>query len=178
MAVAPTGDAAAFRAADGKLKLIGKRPGAFAAEQWLRADADARTAGEAGDASACDKLGCVGILSDGRVIALVFKRDAFAEDCRRADVIVTKLLAPQGCAAPLIIDHDKLKETGALTLSFGQKGVTTLAVRAADEDRPWSRAPKRGWGKSPPLAMTKTADGQTAGDEPEPTEDSDESPLD
>ncbi|WOJ90735.1 hypothetical protein RZS28_05445 [Methylocapsa polymorpha] len=27
------------------------------------------------------------------------------------------------------------------------------AARAADEDRPWSRAPKRRWGRSAPLAL-------------------------
>ncbi len=163
MAVAPTGDAVAYRAADGKLAVIGRGRNAFATEQWLRADADGRPAGEALVRSRCDKLGCTGALGDGKIIALILDRAAFAEDCTRADIVVTPLFAPMGCAACLVIDRDKLKQTGALTFSFGQKGVTTLAVRAADEDRPWSRAPKRGWGKSPPLAMTKTADGQTAG---------------
>ena len=158
--------------------MIGRGRNAFATEQWLRADADGRQAGEALVRSRCDKLGCTGTLGDGKIIALIFDRAAFAEDCTRADIVVTPLFAPMGCAARLVIDRDKLKQTGALTLSFGQKGVTTLAVRAADEDRPWSRAPKRGWGKRPPLAMAKAADGQTAGDEPEPTEDSDKSPLD
>jgi competence protein ComEC len=37
MAVAPTGDAVAFRAADDKLRVIARSRNSFAAEQWLRA---------------------------------------------------------------------------------------------------------------------------------------------
>jgi competence protein ComEC len=179
MAVAPTGEAVAYRGADGKLAVIGRGRNVFATEQWLRADADGRPATEALAKSHCDKLGCVGTLGGGKIIALILDRAAFAEDCTRADIVVTPLFAPAGCAARLVIDRDKLKETGALTLSFGKTGVETLAVRAADEDRPWSRAPKRGWGKSaPPATAAKAGGGQTAGDEPEPAEDSDDSPLD
>lgn len=42
LAVAPGGDAVALRAKDGRLAIIGSRPSLFAAEQWLRADADGR----------------------------------------------------------------------------------------------------------------------------------------
>src|SRR5207302_1227744 len=41
---------------------------------------------------------------------------AFAEDCTRADIIVTPRFAPLGCAAAIVIDREKLKQTGALTL--------------------------------------------------------------
>ena len=179
MAVAPTGEAVAYRGADGKLAVIGRGRNVFATEQWLRADADGRPAAEALAKSRCDKLRCVGTLGGGKIIVLILDRAAFAEDCPRADIVVTPLFAPAGCAARLVIDRDKLKETGALTLSFGKTGVETLAVRAADEDRPWSRAPKRGWGKSaPPVTAVKAGGGQAAGDEQEPAEDSDDSPLD
>ncbi len=116
VAVAATGDAVALRGGDGALTVLGHRPSLFAAEQWLRADADGRKPRAAVDSSACDKLGCVGILPDGRAVALVLNKQAFAEDCRRAAVIVTPLLAPKGCAAALIIDRDRLAETGAVTL--------------------------------------------------------------
>jgi competence protein ComEC len=46
LAVAPNGDAAALRDADGFLTILGKRSDSFASEQWLRADADLRTAAE------------------------------------------------------------------------------------------------------------------------------------
>ena len=81
IAVAPLGDAVAIRLADGRLGVLGERPSEFAAEQWLRADADGRDAKAAIQKSACDKTGCVGRLADGRAVSLVLRPAAFAEDC-------------------------------------------------------------------------------------------------
>ena len=160
MAVAPAGDAVAFRAADGRLAVIGRGRNAFTTEQWLRADADGRLAGEALTKTNCDKLGCVGYLASGRTVALVLDTQAFAEDCTRADIIVTPRFAPLGCAANIVIDREKLKQTGALTLAFAKDGVMHMrAARAADEDRPWSPAPKRRWGRAVPL-VAAAKDGQ------------------
>jgi competence protein ComEC len=151
--VAPGGDALALRGPDGKLAILGSRPSLFAAEQWLRADADGRDANAAIARQACDKIGCVGRLRDGRTVALVLDRHAFAEDCVRADLVVTPLFAPTGCAARIVIDRDRLKQTGALTIAFGQGDAIIRAARSADEDRPWSRAPRRQWGRSAPSAL-------------------------
>ncbi len=80
-----------------------------------------------------------------------------------------------------MIDREKLKITGALTLAFGKDGVVQMhSARAADEDRPWSPAPKRGWGRAAPL-VAPAKDGQNqdhAPEEPEPGEGADASPLD
>jgi competence protein ComEC len=152
LSVAPGGDALALRGPDGKLAILGSRPSLFAAEQWLRADADGRDAGSAIARQACDKIGCIGRLHDGRTVALVLDRHAFAEDCVRADIVVTPLFAPTGCAARIVIDRDRLKQTGALTIAFSRGDAIVRAARSADEDRPWSRAPKRQWGRSAPSA--------------------------
>ncbi|HUB65213.1 MAG TPA: ComEC/Rec2 family competence protein [Methylocella sp.] len=175
MAVAPTGEAVAYRAADGKLAVIGRGRNAFTTEQWLRADADGRQAAEALTKAGCDKLGCVGTLGSGQTISLVLDRAAFAEDCTRADIIATPLFAPTGCAAGIVIDRDKLKETGALTLSFTKDGIKMRSARAADEDRPWSPAPKRRWGQAAPPPVAKDTKDQPA-EEPEPAEDNDGEP--
>jgi competence protein ComEC len=148
LAIAATGEAIALRGGDGRLVVLGHRPSAFAAEQWLRADADPREAREAIETDACDKIGCVGILKDGRSVALVFDKAAFAEDCLRADVLVTPLRAPPGCAAALVVDRDKLAETGSLALTTQGDGFAITTARAPGEDRPWSRAPKPHWGKN------------------------------
>jgi competence protein ComEC len=142
--VAPrTGDAAALRAPSGELTLLGKKPGAFAAEQWLRADADPRKPGAAGG-GACDEYGCVGRAVDGRLVALVLERDAFLEDCARAAIIVTPLRAPRGCAAPAVIDKSRLEETGAVSLRLLKDGALEwTTARAMEEDRPWSPKPSR-----------------------------------
>ena len=147
VAVAQGGDAVAVRGAEGRLTVIGSRPSAFDAEQWLRADADARPARDVIDKQACDRTGCVARLPDGRAVAVDLDASAFAEDCLRASIIVTPLLAPTGCAAPLVIDRDSLKRTGSLALKAvaGSDAFVTRAVRGADEDRPWSPAPSRPW---------------------------------
>ena len=86
-------------------------------------------------------IGCVGILADGRSVALVLDEAAFAEDCLRADIVVTPLYAPPGCAATLVIDRDRLRGSGAMLLRAQGKGWAFDAARAVDEDRPWSPAP-------------------------------------
>ena len=146
IAVAAGGEAAAVREADGRLVVFGRRPSLFDAEQWLRADADARAPKTALRKERCDPLGCVATLRDGRDVALVLDPAAFAEDCVRAAVVVTPLLAPTGCAAPTVIDRQSLRQTGAVTLSATPTGFRQTTVRAVDEDRPWSPAPKRPWG--------------------------------
>ncbi|WP_442754326.1 ComEC/Rec2 family competence protein [Methylocystis sp. JAN1] len=144
IAVPATGEAAALRAPSGALMLLGKKPSAFAAEQWLRADADPRAASEAKGDVGCDEQGCVGRAVDGRLVALVVSRAAFLEDCARASIVITPLRAPEGCAAPIVIDRRKLAETGAVSLRLRKDGaVAWTAARGIDEDRPWSPRPKQ-----------------------------------
>ena len=141
MAVAPSGETAAVRVESGELALIGKRSNDFAAEQWLRADADARAPRQAGRAL-CDDLGCVAKARGGQMVALVTKREALLEDCGKADVLIAPFEAPQGCGAKTVIDRRRLAETGAATLRFTESGAQWTTARARAEDRPWSRAPK------------------------------------
>ncbi|MGJ0394751.1 MAG: ComEC/Rec2 family competence protein [Methylocystis sp.] len=142
LAVPATGESAALRLPSGELALMGQKPNAFAAEQWLRADGDARPSADAKNGVGCDDWGCVAKAIDGRFVALVAERGAFFEDCARAAVVVTPLYAPAGCAAPIVIDRRKLSETGAVALRFKADGVEWTTARAIDEDRPWSPAPR------------------------------------
>lgn len=158
LAVAANGDAVAVRGADGALTIIGRRPSEFTVGQWLAADGDGRDPHQAIDASACDRIGCVGILPDGRSVALVLDQAAFAEDCDRADVVVTPLYAPRGCAAALVIDRDRLRATGAMLLRAQGQGLAIDAGRGADEDRPWSPAPPARWGRAAPPKANGTDD--------------------
>ncbi|WP_294537645.1 ComEC/Rec2 family competence protein [uncultured Rhodoblastus sp.] len=141
LAVPPSGDMAALRDADGQLTLLGKKNDAFAAEQWLRADADPRNGAER--AGHCDALGCVGRLRNGESAALVLDYAAFHEDCARAQVVISPLYAPRSCAPKILLDRARLAETGAVTLAFGENGVEWRTARAPGENRPWSPAPRR-----------------------------------
>ena len=144
--VAPTGDALALRAPDGRLATLG-RASAFTAEQWLRADGDPRDAEASGRGDLalpgrrCDKLACVAPLPGGGFVSLVVDPAAFAEDCRRARVVVTPLVAPRPCAAPLVLDRLALAASGAVSLRREGDGWRRRDARSTGEDRPWSPAP-------------------------------------
>jgi competence protein ComEC len=115
--VSPDGTAAAVRADDGRLRILGAD--AFAAETWLRADGDPRAVDDASVRAgvACDRIGCVAELKGGGTVALVLRPDAFAEDCRLATVVVSRFTAPRGCAArAVVVDEAPLDAGGAHAL--------------------------------------------------------------
>jgi competence protein ComEC len=140
--LARDGSGAAIRGRDGRLVIAG-RVSAFTAEQWLRADGDARkaleaVAGKAGSESArCDRMGCVVPMRDGRIASLVEDRRGFEEDCRRATIVLSRFAAPPGCAASLVLDRAVLSERGAMAIRFGPSGPVIDATRRAHETRPW-----------------------------------------
>ncbi len=141
--VAPSGDHAAVRDADGLLQIVGKRFNGFAAEQWLTADGDGRDPASARDPDApCDRLGCVAALPEGQSLSIVLDRMAFDEDCARADVIVSALSAPANCRAKFVLDDKALARLGAVGLSWSDdKGFTLASDRSTLQNRPWSAAP-------------------------------------
>ena len=142
LAVSPAGDHVALRRADGALALVGRRVNPFAGEQWLRADGDGRSPQILASKDGCDALGCTAVLASGQMVSLVLQVQAFEEDCQRAAIIVTPLRAPVGCEAALVIDRRWLNEAGATALRWNGTGFDVSKARAADEDRPWSPAPK------------------------------------
>ncbi|EIM29690.1 ComEC/Rec2-related protein [Microvirga lotononidis] len=133
------GAGAAIRAKGGRLALVG-RPSDFVAEQWLRADGDARNAddGSLRQEAKCDAAGCVVAAAGGRWVAFVQDFTAFEEDCRRATVIVTRLKAPPICKASFVLDGDDLKERGATTIRFNPETVELRSVRKGREVRTWA----------------------------------------
>ena len=138
--VMPGGEAVGIRGPDGRLALVGKGSG-FSVEQWLRADGDGRPSAASLPGVRCDKLACIAPLAGGQTLSLVSDARAFGEDCRRVDVVVTRLRAPPSCGAALIIDRDSLAATGALGLVLRNGGWVATATRGILEDRPWSPAP-------------------------------------
>ncbi len=140
--VAPSGDLAGVRDADGALEVVGKRFNAFAAEQWLTADGDGRDPASARAFDApCDRLGCVAALPEGESLSIVVDRMAFDEDCARAEVVVSALSAPAGCKAKFLFDEQALARLGAVGLTWSDNGFTLASGRSPLENRPWSPAP-------------------------------------
>jgi competence protein ComEC len=141
--VAPSGDLAAVRDADGALEIVGRRFNAFAAEQWLTADGDGRDPAEARAFDApCDRLGCVAALPEGESLSIVLDRLAFDEDCARAEVVVSALAAPSDCKAKFVLDDEALARLGAVGLTWSETGFVLASDRGPLENRPWSPAPE------------------------------------
>jgi competence protein ComEC len=86
--IAPDGASIAVRTAGGRLAMLRTGSDSFAIQQWLAADADARSAKdkELAVGLRCDDAGCIGRLADGAIVAIARRPEAFEEDCRRAAV--------------------------------------------------------------------------------------------
>jgi competence protein ComEC len=85
----------------------------------------------------CGGEGCV-FHTGGLVIASPADSAALAEDCMRADIILTALFAPRGCQANYIIDGRKVRDGGAHAIWFEGGGVHVESVADARGMRPWT----------------------------------------
>jgi competence protein ComEC len=119
----------ASRDANGAWQLTGGRRMTLDFNALLRADGDTRALGDSASVtgvSGCDKEACLvpslyTVRGDKTTwsMAIVKKPDAFAEECLRRDIIVSRLPIPQSCIGPaLILGEAELAEAGARFLSF------------------------------------------------------------
>jgi competence protein ComEC len=137
--VAADGRTFAVRSASGKLAFHRTGSDTFATREWLASDADGRDVNDKslGEGIACDPLGCIGKLADGRVVSYAFAPDAFEEDCRRAAIIVATREAPPDCDTT-VIGRKQWREQGALALYRNRNGFTIEPARALNYDRLWA----------------------------------------
>ncbi|MGQ4273009.1 ComEC/Rec2 family competence protein [Terrihabitans sp. B22-R8] len=130
------GRAAAVRAPDGRLQVSGVRFAGFAAQNWLAADGDTRSPRDPSVAAEvhCDSFGCTLPMEKGGFLALNWTYAALREDCQRAAIVVTRLIAPPDCRTKsLVIDGTDLAEGGAMALTHRPDG--TFAISRADTAR-------------------------------------------
>jgi competence protein ComEC len=139
--VSTDGQALAVRGADGRLAIHRSGRDAFAVKEWLAADGDPRLPADKtlGDGFRCDTSACIAKLADGRLVSQIVTPDAFAEDCRRAAVVVTSRELPAACEA-LAIDRKTSRSHGAIALRRNGDGFEISAARPAGQVRPWARA--------------------------------------
>lgn len=142
--IAGDGQAAALRAADGRLRILQAGRDRFVIKEWLAADGDARTAKDAslGEGVRCDAIGCIGTLADGRLVSFAREIEALAEDCVRAAVVVSPRVAQTACPATLV-DRTAWREKGAIALRWTGNRFAETAVRPPGFERPWARGPAR-----------------------------------
>lgn len=94
-----------------------------------------------GSGVTCDEAGCAGRVS-GQVIAFPDTPEVLRDDCRSADLVVTRFpvrgAERERCSA-ILIDGRQLNEHGALAVWFGPDGqLTTQSVDAVRGQRPWT----------------------------------------
>ncbi len=132
----------AVRGADGRLAIHHTGGDTFATREWLAADADGRDVHDPGLGTGivCDPSGCIGRLEGGALVSYVLAPDAFAEDCRRAVVVIATRDPPPGCAA-MVVTRSLLRRQGALALRRVGNTFTIEPARPADFDRPWAPQP-------------------------------------
>lgn len=134
-------DAAAFRGADGRLRILGTRPDSFVAGQFMEKEAVLPTPDETRRGVRCDRLACIVSGTGGMRLSLVEDAAALAEDCRRADIVVTPLRAPSDCAARLVIDAAAVARAGAQRIHFAADGTFRSEGEWRGRPRRWQRAP-------------------------------------
>ena len=138
--IAPNGDLIAVRGADGRLAIIKKSGDTFAVKEWLAADADARTTADPTlpNGVTCDAVGCNARLADRSLVALALGPEAFAEDCRRAALVVSSRTAPPDCPTT-VVDRSVRLRSGAIALRRNGAGWEITPARPNGYDRPWAR---------------------------------------
>ena len=137
--IADDGRAIAVRGADGRLAFHRNGGSTFAIYEWLAADADGRDVLDPGlgGGIACDPLGCIGRLPDGRLVSYALGPEAAEEDCQRAAIVIATRSAPSDCAAT-VVGRNVWRERGALGLRRDGGGFVIDAAREANFDRPWA----------------------------------------
>ncbi len=140
------GKVVAVRTGEGALAAIPGRAGNYSLEKWLAADGDRRAPKEARDPRVfyCDDRGCVAELR-GLRLSVPEHGAALAQDCKLADIVITRLTLNAPCPRPqVVITRADLDADGAHALYIADDGAnmrlrveTAAAARGA---RPWTGA--------------------------------------
>ncbi len=136
----------AVREDDGRLGAVGRARDTYELSRWLESDGDARDgAAIKGRHVRCDRIGCRARVK-GLTVGIALRPAAFADDCRRASIVVSPIVSPKSCSAPkAVVDFFAARREGTHAIYIADDGtldIETVAGRRGQ--RPWStRAPPR-----------------------------------
>jgi len=140
------GAVVAVRGDSGALSALGATRSSFELERWLEQDGTRDGVEQAAAAAAftCDGVGCAARVK-GLPVAVVRHPAAFAEDCRRARILISPIVSPRGCTRPAaVIDFFAARRGGTHAIYIdADGGIRVETVAAARGVRPWSPEPKR-----------------------------------
>ena len=77
-------------------------------------------------------------MADGRYITIARRAYAFADDCRKAALIITARQPPPACKEK-VIDQHRLQQSGSLALYSRNGTFAAEMVRPLGSNRPWAR---------------------------------------
>jgi competence protein ComEC len=83
------------------------------------------------------------MLANGTIVAVTLRREAFADDCREAALVVTRFELPERCASAGV-DRPLRAATGAIALRRVDGRWVAEFARSPFADRPW-------YGRSAPV---------------------------
>lgn len=151
----------AVRGSDGELSAVGAGRSSFELERWLEHDGTGLSAVDASRSSAfdCDGIGCLTTVK-GLAVAVARHPAAFAEDCRRAAIVVSPIVSPRDCAGPRrVIDFFAARRGGTHALYIGADGsIRVETVAASRGQRPWSTPPPARAGGADEEGARRTAE--------------------
>lgn len=132
--IADTTQAVAVRHGE-EIGLVSGRTGSFAVDVWSD-HYQQEIIGTFPDLR-CDGLGCIARAPQFS-IAVIKNAAAFAEDCGRHDLLITRVRAPRNCLGSLVIDSDALQAGGVHWLRW-DGAAARFEVRTAipNLNRPW-----------------------------------------
>ena len=91
----------------------------------------------------CDRLGCIWRIK-GQTVALITDAQAVAEDCRRADIVVSMEPVPWQCpSAHTVVDWFDLWRHGSHAIWLTSSGARVENVNSVRGNRPWVLVRKR-----------------------------------
>ncbi|HEY7669267.1 MAG TPA: ComEC/Rec2 family competence protein [Hyphomicrobium sp.] len=131
----------AMREDDGRLAAVGATRDNFELERWLEHDGDGRTPSDAarGERIACDRVGCRASVK-GLTVAVAQHPAAFADDCRRAAIVISKIVSPKSCSRPkAVVDFFAARREGTHAIYIEDDGTLKIETVARSRgQRPWS----------------------------------------
>jgi competence protein ComEC len=141
--IARDGETAAIRVQSGRLAFVRRARDGYSAAEWLKRDGDGRDLSEAiaapSDGVHCDANGCVARTPSGEVVAFPRRADALAEDCDRANIVVSAVAVLQTCRAPsLVLQKEEIEAAGGYAIWLSPLRV--LSVQTPRGSRPWSQS--------------------------------------
>jgi len=149
LVISADGRLAAVRLQDGGYAFSTLRRGSFEREGWLahagfRADQAVswRRDGNETGGLRCDGQGCV-LARGGRRVVIAEGPAALAEDCGRADLVISLVPAGRRCReAGRVVDYFDLWRKGAHAVHVTARGIRVEAVNDTRGNRPWVLKPR------------------------------------